>query len=71
MKKQKSWYHLVPKNMTVMLSSETGMDVDGKWATVCNRHGTLVGSATNKQAVAAAKYPDWCDECRSEMEWRG
>lgn len=50
---------------TVALADDLGIDVGAKWATVCEKHNTMVGSASKKLAQAAARSTyDWCDGCR-------
>lgn len=42
------------------------MDVDGRWAVVCEDHGTLVGVDSLVMARAAAAHPtEFCDDCRA------
>ena len=55
-------------NCTVQLAADAGMEAEGKWVTVCETHNTLVGSSSKAGAEAAARYPEFCDECRAEME---
>lgn len=49
---------------TVQKASEMDMDVGDKWATTCEKHGTVLGSSTRKLAIEAAEYPEWCGECQ-------
>ena len=37
---------------------------DGKWATVCEKHGRIINHSTLTLALAHATTPmDWCEEC--------
>ena len=43
-------------------------DPDVPWAAVCETHGSLVLSTTQRLARATMSYPDWCDECAPLLE---
>lgn len=48
----------------VYRADEAGID-GGKWATVCEDHGTILTTDTREQAVyAAAHTASFCDDCR-------
>lgn len=56
---------------TVYVAEDAGLDVgeDNKYATVCEAHGTMVGSASLKGAKAARRHPlTFCDACRKEQK---
>ena len=42
----------------------------GRWATLCDTHGSVVNHDTQQLAVAHAAYPEWCAECWASMEER-
>ncbi len=46
-----------------------GMECDPEtpYATVCEDHSYIVCSRTQKLAIAAMRYPDWCEECNPKL----
>lgn len=56
------------ERLTVGTAAELGIDAtDGKWATVCEEHSTIVNSATQKLAYEVTGK-DFCDGCRSRIQ---
>ena len=52
---------------SVYIASEQGIDVDTKYAVVCETHSTILADATLKVAKRdAANTWDWCDGCQSK-----
>ena len=48
-------------------AKEQGIDdADGRYACVCEAHGTIVNCTNLPQARAAIKACDWCEECMAE-----
>ncbi len=49
--------------ITVYKSRDAGIDSDSPWATVCEKHGSMIVSATLALARLAMLAPDWCEDC--------
>jgi len=52
--------------IVIYIATEQGIDVDGKYAVVCDAHGTICSSANLPQARLSMKAPEsFCDACRA------
>ena len=52
---------------SVYIASEQGIDVDTKYAVVCETHSTILEGRTLKTAkFDAGRSWDWCDGCQSK-----
>lgn len=47
-------------------AEKAGMDVDGKYAVVCETHNCLVGTTSMPKAREIMKCPDFCQDCMPE-----
>ncbi len=57
------------KKVVIYIAAEQGIDVDGKYAVVCDAHGTMVGETSLSKARFTMKSPDsFCDGCRQLAE---
>ena len=53
------------ETLTIGTAAELGVDAEaGKWATVCEDHGTVANSAT-RQLAYEARGADFCEGCRT------
>lgn len=44
-------------------------DEDGKWATVCEDHGSIVNHRTWKTAISWLSHPEeWCEDCQKKAK---
>lgn len=49
--------------LTVALADEIGADpTDGKWVVMCEKHDTLVGCSSRREALSIRAL-DFCEEC--------
>ena len=48
--------------------AEAGLDCgDGRWATICEDHGTIIAHTSKATALRLAAAPEeWCAECGDE-----
>ena len=48
---------------------QAGMESDSNfpWVTVCEKHGSIVASASITNAKTAMTFPDWCEDCQKLM----
>ncbi len=54
---------------TVYNAKAAQIDAGAKWATVCEEHGTVMGSHTQALARAALDAPaDWCEGCQLRVK---
>lgn len=54
------------KKVVIYVALEQGIDVEGKYAVVCDAHGTLCGSTSVRDARVLMKNPHgFCEECQS------
>lgn len=44
-------------------ATKQGLDVDGKYAVVCKKHGNITGASSLPSARPLLKVPDFCAEC--------
>lgn len=56
--------------VTLYNAEEANLDTeDGKWATVCEDHGSIASHRSFKTAVSWLPSPhDWCEECRAYVD---
>lgn len=58
-----------PSTVTVVRATDAGLDPAFRWYCSCERHSTLLGVNTKRQAESASREPqDWCEECRNLVE---
>lgn len=51
-------------------SYQSGFESDPEtpWSAVCETHGSIVCTRTQRQARTAMSYPDWCEDCQGLLE---
>ena len=54
--------------ITVVRADEAGIDAGAKYATVCEQHGSILGSSSKRGAISAAAYPEWCPQCSEVLD---
>ncbi len=53
------------EKVTIYIAREQGIDVDGKYAIVCDAHSNIGGSKNLKDARVVMKNPhNFCEECQ-------
>jgi len=59
------------KKVVIYIAKDQGMDVDGKYAIVCDAHGTLCGTTNMPDARIIMKNPhNFCEGCMDAEEKR-
>lgn len=53
-------------HIVIYVASEQGIDVDGKYAVVCEKHGCMTGASSVPRAREIMKLPDFCEKCMPE-----
>lgn len=48
-------------------ASEQGLDVDGRYAVVCETHNTVCGTTSIPKARPFLKIPEFCEPCMSPI----
>lgn len=46
-------------------AEQAGIDADGPWITVCERHGTICSHTTQQRAKEALALVEWCEVCQA------
>lgn len=54
--------------MGLYAAEQTDLDVDERWAVVCETHGAIVSAPTLQLAHESMAYPLWCEECSGSAE---
>lgn len=53
------------RKVSVMTREDAGVDADTPWIASCDEHAEMIGCSTKANAVRAARFRDWCSECRA------
>ncbi len=54
--------------VVIYIASEQGLDIDDKYAIVCEKHRTMAGATSIRKARPLLKIPDFCKACMSDHE---
>src|SRR5216110_927621 len=46
-------------------AEQAGIDADGPWVTVCERHGTICSHTTQQKARETLALVEWCEACQA------
>jgi hypothetical protein len=55
--------------MGLYMAAEAGIEDDPQapWAAVCEDHGAVLLTETQRLARSAMSYPEWCEECSYDL----
>ena len=59
-------YEATGTRITVYVARAQGIDVEGRYAVVCELHGALVGETSKRRAMRSARFPEFCEACMSK-----
>ena len=48
----------------IYCAEQAGIDADGPWVTICERHGTICSHSTQQKAREAIALVEWCEACQ-------
>lgn len=55
--------------MGLYAAAQAGIEDDPEtpWAAVCENHGSVLVTRTQRLARSAMSYPEWCEECSRDL----
>lgn len=56
--------------MGLYAADQAGIEDDPQtpWAAVCEHHGSILVTETQRSARSAMAYPDWCEDCQPDLD---
>lgn len=60
-------YKATGARIVVYVAQEQGLDVDGRYAVVCELHSTLAGETSKRRALRDMRRPEFCEDCMNGM----
>lgn len=55
-------------HVTIYEAAAAQIDVDGRYAVVCDVHGTICGQTSLRAARGLLKFPEFCEACTATKE---